>query len=369
MNIGGPSRQIALLHLHLGLADNNHILVIGEVSEFEAEADLSFSHNIHRIKSLKRGINPFLDIATILTLIRIIRIEKPDIIHTHLSKAWLLGFAANKLSRNRSVLIHTFHGHILVGYFQGFFSKLLIKIQKVASGSTDFLIAVGKKISTELISSGIGTPQKFKVIYPGVFIDRDSGIKNKNQDKIKLLYVGRLEGVKRPEFLLQICRELELLSCSYQLDVVGKGSMFEEIRDLAEKEKLKITFHGWQQEIDNFFYEADLLLLGSVSEGTPIVIVEAATFAVPTLTTNVGAIQEMITNGVSGFIEPDILSFASRISFLSKNRSALTSTGLKAKSEMSEKFGLSQFISSHQDLYSVAIQSKLNRGQNEKKSL
>ena len=146
MNIGGPSKQIALLHLHLGLADTDHVLAIGEVSEFEVEANLSFSSNVHRIKSLQRGINPFLDITSILALIRLIRSEKPDIIHTHLSKAWLLGFIANKLSRNKSVLIHTFHGHILVGYFQGFFSKLLIKIQKKVSGSTDILIAVGKKL-------------------------------------------------------------------------------------------------------------------------------------------------------------------------------------------------------------------------------
>lgn len=369
MNIGGPSRQIALLHLHLGLADNDHILVIGEVSEFEFEADLSFSRNVHRIKSLKRGINPFLDIATTLALIRVIRIEKPDIIHTHLSKAWLLGLIANELSRNKSVMIHTFHGHTLVGYFQGLFSELLIKIQKKAASSTDFLITVGKKISNDLLILGIGTPQKFKVIYPGVFTDRALEVENKDQDKINLLYVGRLEPIKKPQFLLQICRELELLSISYQLIVVGQGSMFEEIRHLAEKEKLDIAFHGWQQEIGEFLHNADLLLLGSISEGTPIVIVEAATFAVPTLTTNVGAINEMITNGVSGFIEPDTIAFAEKIRYLSENRGVLTSAGSRAHSEMSVKFGLPQFITAHKDLYSLAIQTRLEKRQNEEKNV
>jgi glycosyltransferase involved in cell wall biosynthesis len=231
----------------------------------------------------------------------------------------------------------------------------------MASSSTDILIAVGNRIRADLIGSGIGTPQKLQVIYPGVFTDRDLVFRNKDQDKINLLYVGRLEPIKQPEFLLQICRELELLSCSYQLNVVGEGSMFEKVRDLAIKDKLKITFHGWQIELDEYFYEADLLLLGSISEGTPIVIVEAATFGVPTLTTNVGAIQEMITNEVSGFVESDIESFAARIRFLSRNRSTLTAVGLKAKSEMSEMFGLSQFIMSHQDVYSQAIKTRLKK--------
>jgi glycosyltransferase involved in cell wall biosynthesis len=361
MNLGGPSRQIALLHGHLGIPDSDHILAIGNVSEFESEADVSFARNVHRIKTLKRGINPFLDLASILKLIRIIRTENPDIIHTHLSKAWVLGLIANKLTGNRSVLIHTFHGHTLLGYFQGYLAKLLLEIQKRASSSTDFLIAVGERVRADLINSKIGSLEKFYVIYPGVFTERAIRHKSEKENKIKLLYVGRLEQVKQPESLIQICRELESLSCSYELNIVGEGSLFEKLQNLAQKEKLQIVFHGWQQEIDNFFYEADLLLLCSINEGTPIVVAEAATFELPAMTTNVGAVQEMITNDLSGFILAETSMFAAKIDSLSKNRVALKSVGLQAKLDMSEKFGLSQFISAHQDVYSRALRLKLKK--------
>ena len=249
MNLGGPSRQLLLLHKHLGLLDSEHVLAIGKVSDFEEESDVSFSKNLVRINSLRRGINPVLDFITVVELVKIIRREKPDIIHTHLSKAWILALFARKLASSRSVLIHTFHGHTLHGYFHENSAKFFLGIQKRASKKTDHLITVGDKISTELVQSGIGSPEKISVIYPGVFSHHEIVANVAQSFKIRLLFVGRLEPIKQPLLLLDICRELEALSCAYQLDVVGEGSMLNQMQTMAKNNDLNIIFHGWQQKI------------------------------------------------------------------------------------------------------------------------
>ena len=154
LNVGGPSKQILTLDSLFDEDEYEQIIVAGRVLESEIEIELYHFGRVIKLDELRRGLNPINDIKAVLQLMVIIKNYKPDIIHTHLSKAWAVTTLARLFIRSKSKSIHTFHGHVLHSYFSKPTVWILTGIQKILAGYTDVLIAVNPIVRDELIQKG-----------------------------------------------------------------------------------------------------------------------------------------------------------------------------------------------------------------------
>jgi glycosyltransferase involved in cell wall biosynthesis len=355
LNIGGPSKQVFFLNAELPKKTYNQIVVFGTVEKTEIEIDLRSFKNIIKIESLSRSISIIQDVRSIIKLSKIFRKYKPDIIHTHLSKAWAIAIIAKSLSHSNASVVHTFHGHILFSYFSGMKNVISISIQKYLAQRSDKLIAVGEQIKHDLLNYEIGTESKFCVIQPGFPVPKNikgAEVMKRPDTPIRLLFVGRLEAVKQPLILIDVCKILSKRKISYQLDVVGSGTLKAQMQARAEFEKLDIYFHGWQRNPNKFFIKSDVMVICSANEGTPISILEAASYQVPTVAFRVGSIPDLIQNNSNGYlVNTNAASLAEKIIYLSKNRKKLEALGIKAKETFIRNNSLERFIEEHENVY------------------
>ena len=171
VNRGGTARWLE--ELITGLRSNGHevLLAAGHVQEGEAEDQIFRELSGHRIESLGRSISIFSDIKSLIEIRKYIIESKPDLINTHTAKAGLIGrLAAASILKNRPAIIHTYHGHLLYGYFPQWKTNILNIIEKFLANLSDVLIVAGDKVKSDLIAAGIGKEEQYFVARPGVEI-------------------------------------------------------------------------------------------------------------------------------------------------------------------------------------------------------
>ena len=168
MNIGGPAVQISGLMRGLDSRDFEHILLTGHCESDESDYLVSVAPDVGaiRINGLGRSLNLIADLRAFIRILKVIREFRPDIIHTHTAKAGVLGRIASIASGHSSIRVHTFHGHLLNGYFSQRTTQLVIIIEKFLALFTHSLITVGENVCNDLIKVGIGRIEKFVVIPP-----------------------------------------------------------------------------------------------------------------------------------------------------------------------------------------------------------
>ena len=367
MNIGGPAVQVSGLMQGMDKAVFNQELVTGRCLDNEVdylESKLP-KLKVTRIESLSRRVSIFSDINTLMFLIKKIREFKPDIIHTHLAKAGVIGRVASLLSGHKSIRIHTYHGHLLTGYFTGYKLALLIFVEKSLAKVTNHLVAVGEKVKEDLIEVGIGSSAKFSVVNPGVQIqplpDRQKVLTKLNLDQ-EILYcafIGRLTKIKRPDRMLEVARELKSRNTKIHFIVAGGGELLAECENIATKEKLPVTFLGWQEDIEDVLAISDLVLLTSDNEGTPIALIQAGMAGIASVSTNVGSITEVVVNNQTGLITDfSVVNIADALEKLVSNSQLRMQYGQAASKFCLGKFHTEIMISNYSKLYKQLILKK-----------
>ena len=364
MNIGGPAVQVSGLMQGMDKAVFNQELVTGRCLDNEVdylESKLP-KLKVTRIETLSRRVSIFSDISTLMFLIKKIREFKPDIIHTHLAKAGVIGRVAWLFSGHKSIRIHTYHGHLLTGYFTGYKLALLIFIEKSLAKVTNHLVAVGEKVKEDLIEVGIGSSTKFSVVNPGVQIqplpDRQKVLTKLNLDQeiIYCAFIGRLTKIKRPDRMLEVARELKSRNTNIHFIVAGGGELLAECENIATKEKLPVTFLGWQEDIEEVLAISDLILLTSDNEGTPIALIQAGMAGIASVSTNVGSITEVVVNNQTGLITDfSVINIADALEKLVSNSQLRMQYGQAASNFCLGKFHTEIMILNYSKLYKQLI--------------
>jgi glycosyltransferase involved in cell wall biosynthesis len=203
LNIGGPGIHAVLLSTRLDPQRFSTCLIVGEPDP--TEGDLSgllrgCAVRLIRLRSLRRPIRPLADAWTLMALLRILWVERPQIIHTHMAKAGTLGrlaaFLYNSLGpgrARRAAVLHTFHGHVLDGYFSPMLSRAFLAIERWLARRSDQLIAVSRTIRDELLAKGIGGAEQWRVIPLGLDLSRLSTLPLPDgQAPVRVGLVGRL---------------------------------------------------------------------------------------------------------------------------------------------------------------------------------
>ena len=362
MNVGGPAILIDGLIQGLPKEDFTHHLITGsceknEIDYLDGHPNLEKLISVHRLKSLGRSILPTKDLRTLLETIRLLKEIKPDIVHTHTSKAGIIGRLAAKIASPNSTVIHTFHGHLLYGYFSPLKTKLIILFEKFLSKMTDVLVAVTSQIERDLKNVGIGISNRWEVIHPGVSQVELKKITRTEQATKHLVWIGRFTDIKNSNLAIEIMESLGKLNGSaVSLTMVGDGELLPNIQSLVKSKQLPIEFTGWQTDVYPYLQEADALLLTSKNEGLPIVMLEAASMGIPTFSTNVGGVSEFIADGFSGFfIDQDLDIAAKYISETLSNDEAMNSVSKTASDRYQNGFSMNSFVESHSKLYKSLI--------------
>ena len=303
MNTGGPA--VFLDHLTNAMNDLGTQSTIASGYCESNEADYTENHKLKsdllRIKTLHRSLNPFDDLRAFFTLRRVIKEINPDLVNTHTSKAGVLGRIAAKSISRKIPVIHTYHGHLIYGYFARYKTFIFTLIERFLAQFTNAAISITKETQTSLQKLKIGRKLKWSVINLGIPASSNSFLPLNTGNKIKLLWVGRFTDIKDPAYAIKVVEELEKLSPGkYELVMVGGGELLESIKKSAQK--LPVSFLGWlDKPFENSGY-FDLLLLTSKNEGMGLVMLEAANYRKLTVARNVGGIGEFVADGVNGLL-------------------------------------------------------------------
>jgi len=368
MNLGGVAVLLSDLHDLLPSQEFSHVLVTGVCADNEIDifADRKNNPNIIRIPTMGRAPSLLKDISSFFSLRKILKSLSPDIVHTHTSKAGVLGRIAAFTLRKRISVVHTFHGHHLYGYFSKLIVKVMILTERVLATKTNLFVADSRQVMIDLKNAKVGSRNSWKVIPPGIRtlvpISRESARANLQIDNqsFVICWIGRFTDIKNPLLALQSFKALpsELRNRS-QLIMLGEGELLEECKEFAGAHSLKVLFPGWETNIAPYLASANLLLMTSKNEGFGMVIAESGYFGVPTVSTDVGGVREFIEDGVNGIlVEANAEQIAASILALSQDSSKLLSLGAKAKETTLKRFTVATFVSDHKVAYTELVTSK-----------
>lgn len=326
LNIGGPAQHAILLAAGLDRARFVTTLVTGVVGRGEGD----FSGMAHArgvdpvvIPELGRAIRPARDLTALIKLVRLFRALRPHIVHTHTAKAGTLGRLAARLARV-PVKIHTFHGHVLEGYFSRPVTRAFLEIERRLARTTDRLVTVSPRLKTQLLAMGIGRPEQVDVVPLGLDLERFRRARPASAtlrpslglaDGVPLLgIVGRLVPIKDHVTLFQALARLYTEGRGVHLTVVGDGEERARLEGLASSLGLGLRIHflGWRVDLETILKELDVVICSSRNEGTPVALIEAMAAGIPVLSTEVGGVADLVTHGLTGWLvspgDPDAMA-------------------------------------------------------------
>ena len=362
MNVGGPAVLLSPLFNELAAPDFEHLLVTGKCPP--NEIDYLHSHPLSTkviyLDEVSRAIGPVGDLTGFVKLCKIIRTFKPDIVHTHTSKAGLLGRLASYLVYRKAVRIHTFHGHVLSGYFSKPVATIFKYLERVLGSITDVPVSITYPVQTELQQMGVCRKKAWAVIHPGIETKSDI-TKNSRDGKTTIGWIGRFAAVKNPMLAIESFLDIERNNPGkFGFIMAGEGELFTQAQEFASSHNLNIEFTGWISDTKEFFSKIDILFLTSINEGLGLVVLEAAQYGVPTVSTNVGGVSDFISDNETGlFVEATAKAFAEAGVLLSSSAEKLKQLGSAAQELVLKEFTSAQFVDKHIKLYrKVVLEAK-----------
>jgi glycosyltransferase involved in cell wall biosynthesis len=360
MNVGGPAVQVSGLMRGFNSTEFDHRLYTGFCAVDEADhlETVATDVTVNRIDGFGRRVSLSGDVKAFLTLVKEIRNFKPHIIHTHTAKAGFLGRIASIVSFQPSIRVHTFHGHLLNGYFGTFKRSLVVLAEKILAIFTHQLLAVGDKVRQDLLAAGVGESNKFALMPPGLEIGQ---LPNKSDavkfyglptQTLQCAFIGRVTQIKRPDRFLDVVSEIEKRGVAIEFFVAGDGELLENCQGRVSREELPVEFLGWQSDIEKVLSAADMVLLTSDNEGTPLSLIQAGMAGLPVVTTRVGSVPEVVLEGVTGIITSlDVQEIADAIEKLAGNRDLRDQMGSAARTFTLANFGVNRLVKDHEELY------------------
>ena len=364
MNVGGPAVLVADLMRNVNTVDFHSTLVTGYCDENESDYldEVATDIKATRVPGFGRSISASKDLKALFLIIREIRSFKPDVIHTHTAKAGVLGRIAAIISYPRAKRVHTFHGHLLHGYFDSRKVKLVVLLEKMLGVFTYKLIAIGNVVKRDLLDAGIGNENKFEVIYPGLQdLDLYPRIEAKERlgldlTKNYIVFVGRLTQIKRPDRLIELARYIADEYRSAHLLIAGAGEMLEDLKTLAMDESLPITFLGWRNDIGLILSASELAVLCSDNEGIPLTLIQASQAGLPIVSTRVGSVSDIVVDGETGLlVEVSSKGLIEGVSKLLSNPELGIALGESGRKRAKELFSSQAMVDQHQRLYSQSL--------------
>jgi glycosyltransferase involved in cell wall biosynthesis len=360
MNVGGPAWQTSVLTRGLGDHGFETRLLSGHLDDGEADFVTLRDPDLEvvPIAGLGRSIRLGGDLRAFWYIYREIRRFNPMIVHTHTAKAGVIGRMAAVAARV-PIRVHTFHGHVLHGYFSPLTTRFVRLLERVLARHTTALVSVGHRVGEELVAAGIGTAEKFTAIAPGVgsaenVPDRAAAraLHDLPATGPVVLFVGRLTGVKRLDRLLDAFRQVLTKVPDATLVVAGQGDLIEEVRSDAQSLRGSVRFLGWQPDVATLYAASDVVVISSDNEGMPVTLIEAAMAGVPGVTTDVGSASEVVEDQATGLVvSTDAEAIAEALIELLSDPGRRLDMGSAAGIRARQCFSSERLVADHAALY------------------
>lgn len=364
LNVGGPALLMAELTRGLDPDRFEQRLLVGAVGEEEGDfvslraPDLPVNH----VVGLGREPHAGRDAQALTQISRVVREFRPHIVHTHKAKAGVLGRTAAWAHRVPAT-VHTFHGHLLTGYFSPVKTRAVVGVERAFARGTTRLVAVGAQVRDELLTARVGRRGQYVVVPPGTGFrsipSREEARRRLDVpgDASVVSFVGRLTNVKRPERFIDAAIRLAAARPSAYFLVAGEGELREAIRERARPLGDRVRFLGWYAKVEEVYAASDVVMLTSDNEGMPVSLIEAAAVGVPAVTTRVGSAAEVVLDGVTGLVTTtatsDLVAATGRILDDEGLRRRL---GDAARAQASERFGARRLVDDMAHLYEELAQ-------------
>jgi glycosyltransferase involved in cell wall biosynthesis len=365
MNTGGVAVLISELVTGLDPERYEVHLITGRCTP--DEEDYIKARGLHlgeiSILSMGRSLRPYSDFKSFLSLIKCLRKLKPNIVHTHTSKAGLLGRIAAKLAAPKAKIVHTFHGHLLHGYFSKNATRFLIVTERLLAKISDLLISMGNEVKQDLLDSKIGNQEQFVIAFPGVRASqpnldnvKSGKFKSNHNKQVIFTFVGRLSPIKRCDRILELASMKEISDAGIHFLIIGDGELRSQLE--SQSVGLPITFIGWESNTEDWLAVSDAAILLSDNEAVPLAMIEAGFAGLPVVATNVGSMADVVINEENGFLVGlKIDEIAEKVLLIAKNDTLRLQMGIMGKTLASERFSVEAMISKHQGIYSKLMGS------------
>jgi glycosyltransferase involved in cell wall biosynthesis len=370
LNVGGPALHVAYLSAGLTERGYDTTLVSGTVGRGEESMAYVVEEagaRVLTLSGLSREIAPIHDAIAIIRLAGLIRRVRPTILHTHTAKAGAVGRVAALLagSARPPIVMHTFHGHVLRGYFSPAKTAFFRVLERLLARATTVLIAVSPEVRDDLVALGVAPPEKFAVVRLGIELEErvrftESGMDVRRRlgippERFVVGWLGRMTGVKQTGDLLTVLSMLRAQDVDATLLLVGDGPDRESFETQAHHLGLMrhCLFLGYQEEVAPWYAAMDAVALPSGNEGTPVTVIEALAAGKPVAAYGVGGVPDVVRDGIDGFVvDPgDTGALAARIAQLSRDPGLRGRMGAAGRDRVLERYGVGRLLDDVDRLY------------------
>ena len=364
LNMGGPALHVAYLTKGLDSRGYETTLVAGSLAR--GESSMSFvadelAVDVVPISQLHREISPLYDTLSITRLVRLIQ-------HTHTAKAGAVGRVAALLANGARppIVVHTYHGHVLRGYFDPARTAAFRHLERLLATTTTRLVAVSPEVRDDLVGLGVAAPDKFSVIRLGIDLERRIAGGDADGSGLRRLFgipgeafvvgwIGRMTAIKRVPDVLAAFARLRGRGVDARLCLVGDGPDRVAVEERAHELGIarSTLFLGYQRDVAPYYGLFDTLLLPSGNEGTPVVAIEALAAGTPVVATRVGGVSDVVADGVDGMLVPvgGIDAIAEALEQLARDPSRRRAMGRAGRERVVPRYRVGRLIDDVDTLY------------------
>jgi len=390
LNTGGPAIHTILLTRGLSCGRFTSRLVTGVVGAEEGDMMYYSAERGVRplvLPELGRKLSPLNDLKALRTIYRLVASEQPDIVHTHTTKAGLVGRLAVLLSnaigrwrgRRPAKLVHTFHGHVFHGYFPKPISLALVTLERALARRTDRVVTVSNAIRRDLVERYRICPAEKATVVPLGFdfrwvsaIPGNAGyLKTKcgvPRGVVTVGVVGRLTGIKNHALLIAAMASMGRNDV-WAL-IVGDGELRATLERAAAESGVgtRVVFAGWQQEPAAIYADLDVVCLTSRNEGTPVALIEAMAAGRPIVATRVGGVPDLMVGAPvahpdgfevfnNGILVPpdDARALAAAVAHLADRPALRRAMGAAGRAMAVDRFGKERLFAAMETIYDEVL--------------
>ncbi len=373
LNLGGPARQALAADGVLKARGVQVRLFCGQPQPGEGDLFPEFERrglDVVRVPGLGRGITGLGDLRALWSLRRELASFAPDILHTHASKAGLLGRSA--WPQAKCPRVHTFHGHVLEGYFSPWISQRLIRLERRLAAKTDRILAVSHATALDLMRLEVATREQLVVVPPGAELDSLLNLSSRNgalrgligasDGDFVLGVIGRLAEVKCPGRAVDVFQMLAARHPNLQIVFVGDGperrSLESRIGKLDQGQRERVHLLGAREDMLEVLGDLDGVLLTSRTEGMPVALIEAGAAGLPVVAMNVGGVEELVAHERTGFLGEDTDELAFGLDQLLSDPVRGREMGRRARVRMGDKHSARALAGRLQAVYETVLEER-----------
>ena len=359
-NIGGPSVMLVDLLTGLDSLEFKQVVVRGTPHDDEGDyfATRDLAAEVVTLGALRRRVGGLSELRSLFELVRVLRRLQPDIVHTHMAKAGVLGRLAAILSRV-PIRVHTYHGHLLHGYFSPIVTRLVTLTERMLGRFTDWHLVVGSQTRDDLCAADVVDESRSTVIVPAApLIEprnkyeacRQLGVPS---NRPLVGFVGRLTAIKRPDRFLA----LAATRTDAHFVFVGDGPLRDAVANQA-RALPNVTLVGWQEDLSVVYGALDVVVLTSDNEGIPLSLLEAASAGVAIVSLDVGGVGEIISDRTTGALVTDEAQLASRLAELLDQPTLRSELAHAAQRDVRSRFTVEHYLAAHTAVYRRLVRGR-----------